>query len=305
VQLAQRLVEPSARALHGGFRLVLLAQQRLDLLLQLGDARAERDDDARDVLLLALDGVDVARRGLHVDASLRGDLGDLLERHAQRGELLLVGADLFLAIALRLLEPPQLVDGRVPARQELVLFLGVERLLFAGHGEVALEAVELHRGTLALAATLAQLLLRRARPFLGEHAGVVGDVQLFLDEVQLLGDAAGARLFVAEERFEIAELPLEREDTGDRPLRLPADEQRPRGRCRRRADERRARPLLGAVDRFADGADDVGSGMAARTALATALSPTTAYAALPRRVMWDGFSTRPPPKAAASPPTTG
>jgi len=81
--------------------------------------------------------------------------------------------------------------------RKLVLFLGVERLLFAGHGEVALEAVELHRGTLALAATLAQLLLRRARPFLGEHAGVVGDVQLFLDEVQLLGDAAGARLFVA------------------------------------------------------------------------------------------------------------
>ena len=54
VQLRQRLFELAARVLGGDLGLLLLARERLDLLLQLRGARAEGDDDAREVLVLAL-----------------------------------------------------------------------------------------------------------------------------------------------------------------------------------------------------------------------------------------------------------
>ena len=75
---------------------------------------------------------------LDVDARLRRDFRHLLERRARLGELLLVRADLLLAVSLSLrFELLQLVDRRVLARDELVLLLGVQRLLFRGDGEVA------------------------------------------------------------------------------------------------------------------------------------------------------------------------
>ena len=71
--------------------------------------------------MLALDAVHVAARGFHVDARLRRDLRDLLERHARLGELLFVYADLFVQLLLARLETVDFRDGRRLARQQLVV----------------------------------------------------------------------------------------------------------------------------------------------------------------------------------------
>src|SRR5206468_12266026 len=125
------------------------------------------------------------------------------------------------------LEAPQLVDGRGLAGDELLLLLDVERLLLGGDREVLLEALQLRTGALELVAPLAQLVLRAAGPLLGQDARVVGAAQLLLDRLQLRGDAAGARLRRPEVRFEIGELPLQREHAGRGAFETAADDQRP------------------------------------------------------------------------------
>src|SRR6185436_846045 len=113
---------------------------------------------------------------------------------ARAGELLLVRADLLVQLGLARLELLELLDGRVLPRQELFLFLGVERLLFRGDGEIFLEPLQLRAGALALAAALAQILFRGAEPLVGDDARVVRGAQLFLERLQLRGDAARSRL---------------------------------------------------------------------------------------------------------------
>ena len=136
------------------------------------------------------------------------------------------------------------------AREELFLLLDVQRLLFRGDGEVLLEALQLRAGALALALPLAQLLLGRARALLGDDPRVVRGAQLFFERLQLRGDAAGARFFAAEERFEIGDLALEREDARRRAFGLAADDERSADDVAFERDERRVRALLRAIERL-------------------------------------------------------
>src|SRR5205823_1435421 len=181
VELRLRLVELTAPGAERELRLILLANERLDLLLQLRHARAEGDDDAREIFVLALDGVDVAGRGLDVDARLRGDVGHLFERRARDRQFLFVDADLFVRRVLVLLQARELFQRRVAARDELRLLLGVQRRFFRRDGEILFESLQLRERVLALAAPLAKLLLRAARPLLGNDARVVRGAQLVLD----------------------------------------------------------------------------------------------------------------------------
>src|SRR3954452_23296346 len=122
--------------------------------------------------------------------------------------------NLLLALALLRFELLQVGNRCVLARDELFLLLGVQRLLFRRDGEIALETIQLLIGAFAIAAALAQLLLRGARTLLGQDARVVRGAKVIFDRLQFRGDAAGARFLRAEERLEIGELSLQREDAG-------------------------------------------------------------------------------------------
>ena len=71
-------------------------------------------------------------------------------------------ADLPLRFVFALLQALQVGDGGIASRYELLLFFGVQRLLFRGHGQFTFVAVELQHGMVAIAALIAQGHLRGA-----------------------------------------------------------------------------------------------------------------------------------------------
>src|SRR5205085_5460883 len=118
------------------------------------------------------------------------------------------------------------------------------------------ESLQLRHRMLALAATFAQLLFGASRAFFRDDARVIGAAQLIFERLQLDGDAADARLNAAEVRLEIGELAFEGEDARRCAFGAPADDQRTAHDVAVERDERCARPLLRALDRFAKIADD-------------------------------------------------
>src|SRR5258707_12350825 len=203
--LCDRRVQLAAGILDRDLRALPAPLQRRDLLMELRGAGVEGDDDAREVLVLALDGVDVAGRGLDVDACLRGHFRHLLEALASHGDLLFVAADELMRVALLLLETLEILDRGILARDQLVLFLGIQRRFLGRDSQVFLEALQLRSGALALRAALAQFLISRPRPLLAEDARVVGGMEHFLDLLQLAGQPAGARLLASEKGFEVGQ----------------------------------------------------------------------------------------------------
>ncbi len=115
-------------------------------------------------------------------------------------------------------------------------------------------------GVIAAAALIAQCDLCGACAVLRDDAHVVGRVQFFFNALQLRGESGRARLFGAQERFEVGELALDGEDARRRALGFSADQNRTANDVAVERDECGVRPLLRAIDRLPQIADDVGLG---------------------------------------------
>ena len=148
--------------------------------------------------MLALDRVHIAGRGLDVDARFRRDVRHFFERGARDRELLFVHANLLVRFGFEIRQSSQLIERCVATRDQLLFFFGVERGFFRRDRKVFVESLQLRLRALALAAPLAQLLLRSARALLGDDAHVVRCMQLGFERLQLDRDAARARLHTAE-----------------------------------------------------------------------------------------------------------
>ena len=213
------------------------------------------------------DGVDVAGRGLDVDARLRRDVGDLLERVRAAASCSSCARICSCVSRSCSLEAPQLFERRVLARDELLLLLGVERLLLPRRRRGLSRSAR----SSALARSrwllpLAQVLLRRARALLGDDARVVGDAQLVFERCSsaAMPLARVSSLPRSDSRSESCRL-IEK-TPGVAPSVLPPTTSGPRTTSPSSVTNVALRAVLGALDRLAQIADDVrlGDGLRGR-----------------------------------------